>query len=342
MKYTFSLILGLAFLSSCAHQSASDKKNVSTPAGKAQGFDATLSQYSYPFEVKTFEFDDQKQKLSMAYMDIPAGKDTQKTIVLFHGKNFSGAYFHELILGLNQEGYRVIVPDQIGFGKSSKPQHYQYSFQALAENTAKLLNSLNIKEHSLLGHSMGGMLAVRYSLMYPERVKKLFLVNPIGLEDYKSLTSYRNINEGYQTELSQTEKSLRDYQLTFYYDNKWKDDYNRWLEIPVGWINGPDKELIAWNSALTADMIFTQPVVYELNKIRTPTVLIIGTRDTTAIGKAWAPEQNKRRMGDYKALGKATAKAIPRAKLIELGGLGHLPFVENFELFWKRFSKEIQ
>jgi len=45
-----------------------------------------------------------------------------------HGKNFSGAYWQDTMTALLAEGYRVVAPDQIGFGKSSKPAHFQYSF----------------------------------------------------------------------------------------------------------------------------------------------------------------------------------------------------------------------
>lgn len=346
--------LGLCFclvFSGCVHgshsvsDSATNLNNTIEAANAAaskEGFDSLLSSYTYPFEVKYFEFKSQNQKMKMAYMDIPSGRETYKTIVLFHGKNFSGAYFHELILGLNQEGYRVIVPDQVGFGKSTKPTSYQFSFQTLASNTNQLLKSLSIQEHYLLGHSMGGMLATRYALMFPQDVKKLFLINPIGLEDYKVLTGYKTVDEHFQAELQQTPESIKDYQLVHYYDRKWKSDYERWIEIPIGWLKGPDRELIAWNSVLTADMIFTQPVIYEFPLLKVPTVLIIGNRDTTAIGRAWAAPDKQKQMGNYKVLGKQTSQAIPGSKLYELPGLGHLPFIENFELFWKSFVKELR
>lgn len=352
MKKSLFLALCLGTtLSSCVHssqppssttQNLNNKIEVENSTAAKEGFDSLLSKYTYPFDVKYFEFESQNQKMKMAYMDIASGRQTGKTIVLFHGKNFSGAYFHELILGLNQEGYRVIVPDQIGFGKSTKPTAYQYSFQTLASNTKLLLDSLSINEHVLLGHSMGGMLATRYALMFPQNIKKLFLINPIGLEDYKVLTSYKTIDEHLKSEVQQTPESIKNYQLIHYYDRKWKPEYDRWTEIPIGWLKGPDKELIAWNAALTADMIFTQPVVYEFSQLKVPTVLIIGNRDTTAIGKAWAAPEKQKLMGDYKVLGKKTAQAIQGSKLYELPGLGHLPFIENFELFWRNFVKEVR
>lgn len=339
MKYLLSL-----FIISSLGCATAPQKTPTSPEKIPRTFDAELSKYQYPFPVKHFTIHAQKQNLQMAYMDIPAGRESdnkEKVIVLFHGKNFPGAYFEQVILGLNQEGYRVIVPDQIGFGKSSKPNHYQYSFQNLAQNTEALLKSLKVESFTLLGHSMGGMLAARFTLMYPAMVKKLILVNPIGLEDWKTMTSYRSIDEAYKTELAATPDKLKQYQLDNYYDGKWKEEYDKWLEIPTGWLSDADHPTIAWNSALTSDMIFTQPVVYEFKNIQVPTVLIIGQKDKTAIGKAWAPQENKSKMGNYPALGKQVAKLIPKAKLVELPKQGHMPFIEDFETFWKVFIKNL-
>ncbi|WP_373999017.1 alpha/beta fold hydrolase [Bdellovibrio bacteriovorus] len=334
----WTVALGLLALTACAGKTVKDNASETTTA---KGFNAELSTYQYPFPVQYYSFKSQEQDLKMAYMDIPAGRPSDKAIVLLHGKNFPGAYFEQVILGLNQEGYRVIVPDQIGFGKSSKPQKYQYSFQTLAQNTSNLLASLNVQKFHLLGHSMGGMVASRFALMYPEKVTKLFLVNPIGLEDWKTMTSYRNIDESYKSELATTPEKIKQYQLDSYYDGKWKPEYDKWLEIPTGWLQGPDYPLIAWNAALTSDMVFTQPVFYEFKNIKVPTVLIIGDRDRTAIGKAWASEDMKKKMGNYPVISRQVTKMIPKAKLVELKGLGHMPFIEDFEVFWKALTKNL-
>ena len=94
----------------------------------------------------------------------------------------------------SKEGFRVIVPDQVGFGKSTKPKTFQYTFQQLALNTKTLLDSLGINKITVLGHSMGGMIAVRFALMYPETTEKLVLENPLGLEDWKLKVPYTPIN----------------------------------------------------------------------------------------------------------------------------------------------------
>ncbi|MFS4459104.1 alpha/beta fold hydrolase [Bdellovibrio sp. HCB2-146] len=305
----------------------------------AKGFDKELSEYPYPFPIQKHSFESQKNSLTMVYMDVPAVGTHKENIVLLHGKNFNGAYFEEMATILAKKGYRVIIPDQIGFGKSTKPQSYQYSFQTLAENTHALLQKLEIKQYQLLGHSMGGMLATRMSLMYPDEVKKLFLVNPIGLEDWKTMTSYRNVDEQFKNEMATTAEKIKKYQLDFYYDNKWKPEYDRWMSPLVGWVEGPDREIIAWTAALTSDMVFTQPVYYEFKNLKMPVILVIGQRDRTAIGKAWAPENMKSKMGDYPKMGKAVANLIPKSTLVELPGLGHLPFIEAPDQYYKAMEK---
>lgn len=243
-------------------------------------------------------------------MDVKPGKPNGKTVVLLHGKNFTGAYWRETAKALSDKGFRVIIPDQVGFGKSSKPQYFQYTFQQLAQHTRAVLDSLGIHKAAILGHSMGGMLATRFAFMYPETTWKLILENPIGLEDWKLKVPYQSVNDWYKRELGQSYDKIKNYQLKSYYDNQWKPAYDEWVNLLAGWTLSKDYSLIAWNAALTYDMIFTQPVVYEFDKLKVPTLLIIGTRDRTALGKELASVADQKTMGLYNELGKQTATQI--------------------------------
>jgi len=292
-----------------------------------------LENVTYPFPVKEISLKIQGQELKMAYMDVQPAKPNGSTVVLLHGKNFNAAYWEQTAKDLSKDGYRVIMPDQIGFGKSSKPTNIQYSFQLLAQNTKAILDELKITKINLLGHSMGGMLATRFALMYPDMVEKLILSNPIGLEDWKTVVPYQSVDDWYQAELKQDYAKMKDYQLKFYYDNKWKPEYDRWLNINAGWTLNKDYAIIAKNAALTYDMIFTQPVVYEFQNLKMPTLLIIGQRDRTALGKAKAPKEAQEKLGNYPQLGKDTAKKIPNASLVEIDNVGHLPHIEAYDKF---------
>ena len=307
--------------------------SINAQENQLKWLDIRLSNYEYPFNVNTIELDLQKQQLTMAYMDVQPENYNGKNVMLFHGKNFNGAYWETTIEALTSEGYRVIVPDQIGFGKSSKPDHFQYSFHLLAQNTRKLLDTLEIEKTAVLGHSMGGMLATRFALMFPELTEKLILENPIGLEDYKLKVPYKPVEWWYESELDKTYEDIKNYQRTNYYDNNWKDSYNEWVNLLAGWTLNSDYETIAWNSALVYDMIFTQPVVHEFDKLKPETLLIIGTRDRTALGKSLVSEETRQTMGLYNKLGKKTQKAIPNAELVELDDIGHLPHIESFDRF---------
>lgn len=295
--------------------------------------DIELANYQYPYKESFITIHSQNQTLKMAYMDVIPEKYNGKNIVLLHGKNFNGAYWKTTIKALTNEGYRVIVPDQIGFGKSTKPHNYQYSFQQLARNTKILLDSLKVDKTAVLGHSMGGMLATRFALSYPETTEKLILENPIGLEDWKLKVPYQPVEWWYKNELKKNYESIKNYQLTNYYDNKWKPEYDQWVNLLAGWTLNSDYKTIAWNAALTYDMIFTQPVLYEFKNISCPTLLIIGTRDRTALGKPLVSKEVRKTMGNYKELGKKTQQEIPNSKLVEIEGIGHLPHIESFQEF---------
>ncbi|WP_267406041.1 MULTISPECIES: alpha/beta hydrolase [unclassified Chryseobacterium] len=304
--------------------------------------DAELSNYKYPYEVHFLNLKSQNNDLKMAYMDVKPKTSNGKVIMLLHGKNFNGAYWERTAKDLSDKGFRVIVPDQIGFGKSSKPQSYQFSFSQLADNTKAILDELKIDKLIVLGHSMGGMVATRFTLLYPNMVEKLILENPIGLEDYKTFASYQTIDQAYKSELKNTAETYKNYQLKFYYDNKWKAEYQPWLDLIAGWTLHQDYPKVAWDAALTSDMIYNQPVCYEFKNIKTPTLLIIGTRDRTAIGKDRAPKELQPKMGQYQELGKKTQQQIAGSKLIEIENVGHLPHIEVYDKFWNALYEFIK
>ena len=256
------------------------------PQAETPEYGPQLQGFEYPYTVKHFAFESQGKSLQMGYMDIAAqGKVNGRSVVLMHGKNFCAATWDSSIKALSEAGYRVIAPDQIGFCTSSKPDHYQYSFQQLATNTQQLLKALGVP--------------------------------------------YRTVDQWFERELKVTAQGIHDYQRTTYYDGRWKPEFDRWVNMYAGLAKGSGKTVVAWNSALIYDMIFSQPVYYEFKDLKVPTLLLIGTSDTTAINKDIAPPEVKAKIGHYDVLGKQVAKLIPQSTLIEFPGLGHAPQMEE-------------
>jgi pimeloyl-ACP methyl ester carboxylesterase len=224
----------------------------------------------------------------------------------------------------------VIAPDQIGFCKSTKPERYQYTFQQFARNTHTLLAFLGVTNATLIAHSTGGMIAVRYALMYPKETELLVLVNPIGLEDWKAKgVPSISIEDWYVRELKVSADSIRRYEKDTYFAGHRKAEYEPWVQMFAGLNRGPGKQLVAWNSALIYDMIYTQPVFYELEYIAVPTLLMIGDKDNTAIGKDLAPPDIREALGHYADLGKRAAERIRGAQLVEFPELGHAPQIQD-------------
>lgn len=97
-----------------------------------------METWDYPHQLHYLTRSIHGHDVRMGYMDVSpesAGAESNRpTVVLMHGKNFFGAYWKETIEALTQAGYRVVVPDQVGFGRSSKPD-LPYSFHMLAHNT---------------------------------------------------------------------------------------------------------------------------------------------------------------------------------------------------------------
>jgi len=332
MNSRLLLIFALAWVTAVE---ARAQPSIPTYGTELEGFD-------YPYPVQRFSLTSQGEQLSMAYMDIQPERPNGRTAVLLHGKNFCGATWEATIATLRGAGYRVIVPDQIGFCKSTKPAHYQYSFHQLAENTHALLAARGIERATVIGHSMGGMLAVRYALMYPGNVDRLALVNPIGLEDWKAEgVPFRSVDAWYQNELKTTFDSIKKYQLDTYYVGQWKPEYDRWVLMQAGLYAGAGRDRVAWNAALTYDMIFTQPVIHELDRVKVPTVLLIGERDRTALGKATAPPDVAQRLGHYEVLGRRAAQLIPRATLVSFADLGHAPQMQAPDRFHAALLAEL-
>ncbi|WP_342110333.1 alpha/beta hydrolase [Methylobacterium sp. SI9] len=308
----------------------------------APAYGPELEGFPYPFPVQRFTFPSQRQTLQMAYLDVPAERPNGRTVVLLHGKNFCAATWESQIRALGAAGYRVIAPDQIGFCKSSKPAAYQFTFRQLAENTHALLAQLGVERPILVGHSTGGMLAAHYALLYPKDVDQLVLVNPVGLEDWsaKGLPPV-SLAQWYQRELKVSAESIRAYETATYYAGRWEARYEPWVTMLAGLNNGPGKEAVAWDSALVYDMIVTEPVLYRFPQIAVPTLLMIGQKDNTAIGKDLAPPEVRASLGHYPELGKAAARAIPGARLVEFPDLGHAPQMSDPEGFNKALIEGI-
>ena len=288
----------------------------------------------YPYPTAFLNLFIEGQDVRMCFMDVRPTKNANgRAVVLLHGKNFWGAYWDGTIKFLTDRGFRVIVPDQVGFGKSTKPDIH-YSFDLLAENTAGLLDLLQVQKATIVGHSMGGMLAVRFARLYPGRTEALVLENPIGLEDYRLTVPPAPLEQLYQQELNMSLEDFRKY-VQGYFATYSPEKAEVFVAPRMRVSLSGEFPRWARAAALTTLMIYQQPVCYEFAEIKVPTLLIIGQEDHTAVGKDRAPIDLRRNLGNVAELARKAAAQIPGARLVEIPNVGHIPHLEAPEQFYQ-------
>jgi pimeloyl-ACP methyl ester carboxylesterase len=101
-------------------------------------------------------------------------------LVLLHGFGADKDNFARVAKYLTPH-YRVIVPDLVGFGESSKPPQADYAPRAQAERLRALMRQLGVTKLHLGGNSMGGHIALTYAALYPQEVESLWLLNAAGV-----------------------------------------------------------------------------------------------------------------------------------------------------------------
>jgi pimeloyl-ACP methyl ester carboxylesterase len=290
-----------------------------------------LESVAYPYPVSYLDLTIEGQALRMAYMDVaPTANANGKTVVLLHGKSFMGDYWGPTIKMLTAKGYRVVAPDQLGFGKSSKPD-IRYSFDLLAANTKALLDHLGVKEAAIVGHSFGGMLATFFARDYPDVTKVLALENPIGLEDYRSAIPPQPLETLVKTEMQQTPQSYRTFLKAFFVG--WPAEAEHYSNVFAGVLQSPEYPRYAKASALTYQMMYEQPIRHEYHLLKMPTLLIIGQSDRSVFFRRYASPEAIKPLGHWPELGRAAVKELPDGKLVEIENSGHVSHVEQPEKF---------
>jgi len=291
-----------------------------------------LEGFPYPYPVNLLPLTNDGELLRMAYMDIAPAQANGRVVVLLHGRNFPSSYWAPEIKVLNEAGYRVVVPDQIGFGKSSKPSG-ELHFDNLARNTMTLLDHLGIAKADIVAHSLGGMLGVRIARAYPDRVNHLILAAPIGLEDYRMVVPPTPTEKIIENEDKLTAEGYRKQLETNYspkippeaitpfidarFNIKGAAEYPRWLRAFVS----------------SGQMIYREPVVHEIPLLTEPTLFIMGADDHNAPGKPNAPEALRPQMGQNAELAKALAARMSHGSAEVIANAGHLVFLDAPDKF---------
>lgn len=204
--------------------------------------------------------------------------------------------------------FRVITYDNRGVGRTSSPDK-PYSVAGMAEDLATLLNELRISKASVLGYSMGGMIAQEFALKYPAMVDKLILLATSSRLDGYVRAVIGNMVNGRRSNMSR-EQVVRA-TAPFIYSAALLDDADRYERAIQANVDNPyaqqDHAFIR-----QAQAILAFDASSRVSGIKSPTLIVTNKEDTLI------PSRH----------GEALAKAIPGAKLVSLDA-GHAGVLEN-------------
>jgi pimeloyl-ACP methyl ester carboxylesterase len=314
------ICLGLVVLMPAAALAQSRVPTVATPTDVKPG-SITCEDVAYPFPVSYLPLTLYGQDVRIAFMDVaPLGQPNGHTVVLFHGNNFAGFYFGPVIEALRKEGFRVITPDQIGYGRSSKPI-IPYNFHDMARNTRLILQSVKVDKAMIVGHSMGGMLAARFATQFPDVTERLVLYNPIGLVDGRYDRPWDSTDEVYKRTLASGYPGIRASIMRYVAHNPaaWTPEFETYTRIRYAWTLSADWPRLAMVQTLINQVQYLDPVVDDWAHIKAPTLVFGGAEDSLPGSAALFKERMK-----------FVADTIPNgnARLQLLPGLGHVPHME--------------
>jgi pimeloyl-ACP methyl ester carboxylesterase len=123
---------------------------------------------------------------------VERGDPTASPVLLVHGWGCSAFVFRDIMPALADAGFRAIAVDLKGHGLSDKPVAAdEYTVDALVEHLLDIVDALGLERPPLIGHSLGGTLIYHFAVKYPQRVRCLGLISPVGLTGVTLMWLYR-------------------------------------------------------------------------------------------------------------------------------------------------------
>lgn len=259
-----------------------------------------LELYRAGLETRSFEVDG----FTMPYVIGGEGPP----LVLLHGFGADKSNWTRVAPYLTPH-FQVVAPDLPGFGESTRKPDADYTYSAQIRRMKTFLDTLNLESVHLGGNSMGGEIAARFALRYPERVRSLWLLAPGGVESAAPSKLDRLIEQGHENPL--------------YVDSP--EDFDRLMDFAFEkepYVPGPIKDYLArramqnrqFNAMVSQQLqADTRALEDELKGLSVPTLVMWGKQD---------------RLLHVSGAG-ILASAMPDAQSVILGETGHVPMMER-------------
>lgn len=276
----------------------------------------SMQDWHYPEEVHYLALSD---SLRLAYTDTGAG---EQTLLFIHGLGSYLRAWEQNIDSLSQH-YRCIALDLPGYGKSSKAEH-PFDMSFFAGTLSQFMEKLQLTQVILVGHSMGGQIAMHTVLMKQKRIEKLILIAPAGFETFSEKESnwLKSVFNAALIKATPTEQIVRNFEINFVdmpenarfmiddrLNMRETVEYDRYCEMVPKCVQG----------------MLNEPVFNRLSEIDIPTLIIYGQNDQLIPNSILHPNLSTA------AIAQVGHDALPHSYLHLLPDAGHFVQWEQAE-----------
>lgn len=237
---------------------------------------------NYNFPVKTIKINSE----TIAYAD---EGDGNKTLLFVHGLSSNLDSWKKNIAGLKSD-FRAIAIDLPGYGKSSRGKT-DYSLAEYAGILNDLAKKMDLKNVTLVGHSMGGQIAMHSVLKYPETYKKLILIAPAGIETFTAQEAAL-MKDSYTPAMvmaASDEQVLANYKMNFY---SFPEDAQGMVDDRIAMKSAQDFPGYAETVVNNIRAMLEEPVIDEIGEIEVPVLMIFGKNDMLIPNKYFHPSES--------------------------------------------------
>lgn len=275
-----------------------------------------FSELDYGYPVHTALDDPQ-----VAYVDEGEGPEA---LILIHGLASNLGFWRYNIPAL-AEDYRVIALDLPGYGRSAKSGDYPYTLSFFASTIRDLVAELELDHVTLVGHSMGGQIAMVAALEYPDAVDRLVLVDPAGIETFTPGEGdwLRGVYSIAGIRAAPEDAIRRNLSINFH---DWDPRLEWMVEERVRLARSDEFDQFAYAVIQSVGAMLDEPTAPYLERLTQPTLMVYGEYDGLIPNPYLHP-------GFARDVFQDGAARIPRATLVEIDDAGHMVMMERPDAF---------
>lgn len=237
---------------------------------------------TYHLPVKSIKINSE----TIAYTD---EGDGDKTLLFVHGLSSNLDSWKKNIKGLRSD-FRTISIDLPGYGKSSRSKT-DYSLAEYAGMLIDVVDQLNLKNVILVGHSMGGQIAMHSVIENPDAFEKLILIAPAGIETFteQEATIMKTSYTPAMVVNTSDEQVLANYKMNFY---SFPEDAQQMVDDRVAMKSASDFPDYAETVVNNIHAMLEEPVIDKISSIEMPVLMIFGKNDMLIPNKYFHPSQS--------------------------------------------------